>query len=307
MTKKDNKLIPEQSQKRVWHGTHHIWRFSPHAFRWRGEQISGANLLPLATEMRAWLLQLGQLSLMPAFESPTNGGFTNPYTENGITLALIMSDIVNASHQFTTTLRADEDEVGAEVERIRMHNELLINTARFCEIIIKQLLHCTQTPVSLYQRMALGQLLESPCPSCKKKNGDKPHAISLVGTLACPFGLCRAFENCAMDHMDLVNKLRNSQAAHSGVQALNIRSITESKAQHEEDCNETLSNFLHMLSHLADLEQNILNDLTEKAATINYLKQSGLRPNECNFELVPGLPLTFNPITNESDTNHSLK
>ena len=187
--------------------------------------------------MRAWLLQRGHLSLMPPLESPINGGYTNPHTANGITLALLMSRVVNASHHFATTLMADDDEVGVEVERIRLYNEVLINSARFCEVAIKQLLYC------------------------KRKYGKKPHLVSLVGTLAHPFGLCLEFEHCAMNHMDLVNKLRNSQAAHSEVQPLKIRSIAESKAQLHQNCQEILSDFIHMLSHLKGLEKKMLADL----------------------------------------------
>lgn len=297
MTKMKQDMPSTQIDKRDWHGTHHSWRFSPHAFRWTGEYISGPNFLPLATEMRAWMLQLGHLSLMPPFKSPTNGGHTNTYTESGITLALLMSNSINAAHHFVTSLNAkeSEDEVSAELERIRLLNELLINAARFCEVIIKQLLHCTQIPASLYQRMALGQLLESPCPYCKRKKDLRPHSISLVGTLACPFGLCLAFEHCAMNHMNLVNKLRNTQAAHSEIQALNIRSVSASKEQLNQDCDEILNDFLHMLSHFQELEQAIVVDLAEKANTINNLKQSGLPPADCNFELAPGQPFIFDP------------
>jgi len=303
MTDKHQKMPPAQPHKREWHGTHHAWSFSPQAFRWISEQISGPNLLPLATEMRAWLLQRGHLSLMPPLESPINGGYTNPHTANGITLALLMSRVVNASHHFATTLMADDDEVGVEVERIRLYNEVLINSARFCEVAIKQLLYCTQIPVLSYQRMALGQLLESPCPFCKRKDGKKPHLVSLVGTLAHPFGLCLEFEHCAMNHMDLVNKLRNSQAAHSEVQPLKIRSIAESKAQLHQDCQEILSDFVHMLSHLEGLEQKMLADLAEKREAINHLKRSGLPAEDCNFNLVPGQPFVFNLEQANGSTN----
>lgn len=280
--------------KRTWHGTHHAWRYRPHAFRWRGEYISGANLLPLATEMRAWMLQKGELALMPPLEPPTNGGYTNAYTEYAVTLALLLSKVINASHEFTTAPIASEHEkVTVELERIRLHNELLISSARFCEVVIKQLLHCTQIPESLYQHMALGQLLESHCPYCKKNKGLKPHTLSLVGTMACPFGLCLAFEQCAMNHMNIVNKLRNKHAAHSEVPALKIRSIEESKAQLRQSCEEILNDFVHMLSHLEDLENKILADLAEKAEAINNLKRSGLSPEKCKFELVPGQSFVY--------------
>ncbi|MES3707360.1 hypothetical protein QC590_03840 [Pseudomonas putida] len=302
MNHEEQEVTSAHPDKRKWHGAHHDWHYHQHAFRWTGEYISGSNLLPLATEMRAWMLQKGHLSLMPPSKPADDGGYTNNYTANGITLALLVSRIINASNAFATAPEAGnfEDEVNTELDRIRLYNELLINSARLCEVIIKQLLHCTNVPANIYQRMALGQLLESPCPYCKKKKGDKPHSISLVSTLACPFGLCQAFEECAMNHMNLVNKLRNTQAAHSEVQELKVRSAKESKAQLLQDCDDILNDFVHMLSHLEDLEKRVMADLYEKADTINRLKRSGLRPEDCNFNLVPGQTFVFDPSKHET-------
>lgn len=75
-----------------------------------------------------------------------------------------------------------------------------------------------------------------------------------------------------MDHMDLVNKLRSLQAAHSGIQTLNIRSVEDSKAQLLSDCDEVLTGSLHMLSHLEKLEERMLDDLAEKGEAIILLK-----------------------------------
>jgi hypothetical protein len=281
--------------KREWHGTHHSWSYRSHAFRWAGERIAGVNLLPLASEMRAWMLQRGRLSLMPTPEPPTNGGFTNPYTASGVTLKLLMGRIINASHEYATTQTPDHNEVDAEVERVRLYNEVLIYSARLCEVAIKQLLYCTQIPESRYRRMALGALLESPCPTCKRQSGKKPHPVSLVGTLAHPFHLCIDFEHCAMDHMDLVNRLRNSEAAHAGVQHLNIRSVGASKSQLMQDSQEALNGFVHMLSHLEDLERRMLVDLAEKGEAINRLESDGLPAADCNFNLIPGEKFVFDP------------
>lgn len=96
-----------------------------------------------------------------------------------------------------------------------------------------------------------------------------------------------------MDHMDLVNKLRNSEAAHSGIKMLNIRSVEDSKAQLLKDCDEVLSGFLHMLSHLEELEERMLDDLAEKAESIILLKLNGLPAEECNFRLTPGMRFVF--------------
>jgi len=105
-------------KKRDWHGTHHTWSYRPHAFRWAGEQIAGLNLLPLAREMRAWMMQHGQLSLMPTPAPPTNGGFTNPYTASGVTLKLTLARIINASHDYATTDTPNHNGVDAELERM---------------------------------------------------------------------------------------------------------------------------------------------------------------------------------------------
>ena len=241
------------------------------------------------------MLQRGQLSLMPSSNPQTNGGYTNPYTVSGVTLQLLTGRVINASHEYATTQAPGYNEVDAEVERLRLYNEVLIYSARLCEVAIKQLLYCTQIPEFRYRRMALGALLESPCPTCKRQNGKKPHLVSLVGTLAHPFHLCLEFEHCAMDHMDLVNRLRNSEAAHAGIQELNIRSVEASKAQLLQDSNEVLNGIVHMLSHLEDLEQRMLMDLSEKGVAINLLKSGGLPAKDCNFNLVPGEQFSFEP------------
>jgi hypothetical protein len=282
-----------QSHKREWQGTHHSWSYHTQAFRWSGEMICGINLLPIATEMRAWMLQRGQLSLMPKQEAPDSGGFTNPYTSSGVTISLLMSRVINCSHEYANVVEPTHDEIDSEIERLRLYNEILLYSARLCEVAIKQLLYCTQIPESRFKRMALGQLLESPCPTCKRSNGKEPHLVSLVGTLAHPYHLCLEFEHCAMDHMDLVNKLRNSKAAHSEVQELNIRTADISRAQLLEESTDILSGFLHMLSHIEELEQCMLQDLTSKGEAINLLKSNGLEAKDCNFNLVPGEEFVF--------------
>lgn len=240
-------------------------------------------------------MQRGRLSIVSRSDHTGQGGYTNPYTFNGAALSVILGRVINASHEYATTETPDHTEADAEIERLRLYNEVLIHTARMCEVAIKQLLYCTQIPESQYERMALGQLLESPCRACKRKDGKTPHLVSHLGTLAHPFHLCLEFDRCAMDHMDLVNKLRNSQAAHSGIQNLNIRSAKESKEQLLKDSDEVLSGFLHMLSHLEKLEESMLDDLAKKGEAITILKLNGLPPEECNFNLVPGRKFMFDP------------
>lgn len=284
-----------QHPQREWHGTHQLWAYRPQAFRGIGERIVGINFLPLARDMRAWLMQRGQLSVMSTADQHTQGGYTNPYTFSGVSLALIMARVINSFHEYTTTQTSDCDPVNAEIERLRLYNEVVLYAARICEVAIKQLLYCTQIPESQYKRMALGALLESACPSCKRQNGKEPHSVSLIGSLAHPFRLCLEFDHCAMNHMEFVNKLRNSKAAHSGIQTMNIRAVEDSKAQLLADCDEVLSGFLHMLSHLEKLEDEMLDDLADKGEAIVLLKLNGLPPEDCNFRLTPGEQFVFEP------------
>jgi len=60
-----------------------------------------------------------------------------------------------------------------------------------------------------------------------------------------------------------------------------------------QDTQEVLEGFVHMLSHLEDLESKMLEDLTEKAESINALKRNGLPAEDCNFDLVPGQRFVF--------------
>ncbi|WP_211453232.1 hypothetical protein [Collimonas antrihumi] len=280
--------MTHEPSSRDWHGAHHPWSYGPRCFLWLGSDIAGINFLPLATEMRAWLKRKGNLSLVLERGEEGKGGYSNPYTFSGASLGVIFSRVVNSWHDYTNSESIDHDEVAAEIERLRIYNEVVLYAARFCEAVIKQLLYCTQVPEKRFKGMALGALLESPCPSCKRANGKQPHSVSMVGTLAHPFHLCLEFEHCAMDHMALVNTLRNTEAAHSDIQMLDIRTVAESKAQLAKDCDEVLSGFLHMLSHLENLEQCMLEDLALKGDAIMLLKLKGLAPEDCNFDLVPG-------------------
>ena len=280
---------------RDWHGSHQGWGYRPNAFRWDGHELVGINFIPLAREMRAWLEQRGQLPLLSNADLTTKGGYTNPFTFSGGSIALILGRVVNAYYDYCTLPSTQDDPIDAEIERLRLFNEVVLYTARMCETAIKQLLYCTQFPESRYMTKALGQLLEAPCTTCKKENGKKPHLISLAGSLAHPFHLCLEFDHCAMDHMALVNSLRNSQAAHSGIQTLNIRTVKASKEHLRQGCDKVMTGFIHMLSHLEKVEDAMLDDLAKKGEAIELLRINGLPAEEANFRLMPGKPFHHDP------------
>ncbi len=273
----------------VWHGTHHEWSYGPHAFIWNGEWITGVNLVPFATEMQKWMQQSGQITVLVKQHRGKRWAATNPYSYSGSAIALMLSQTINACFHYTKSESPASDPLDAEATRIRLFNELLLYSARFCEAVIKQLLFCTQVPPKRYARATLGQLLESPCPSCKRESGGTPHMVSWVGTLACPFHLCHEFDHCAMDHMDLVNDLRNSRAAHSESEDLHPRTVRESQHQLQLDATKVLGGVVHLLTHLEKLESRMLDDIAEKGEQINFLKRKGLPPDECNFNLAPAV------------------
>lgn len=275
---------------REWHGTHHEWSYGTQAFIWSGKWITGVNLVPFATEMRKWMQQSGQITVLVKQHRSEKQAATNPYSYSGSAIALMLSQTINAHHEYAMSESPSDAPLDAEATRVRLFNEVLLYSARFCEVVIKQLLYCTQVPEKRYVRVALGQLLESPCPSCKKESGGTPHMVSWVGTLACPFHLCREFDHCAMDHMALVNTLRNSRAAHSGSEDLNPRTVRESKDQLHHDATKVLEGVVHLLTHIEKLESRMLDDIAKKGAQINLLKRKGLPPEECNFNLAPGVP-----------------
>lgn len=57
--------------------------------------------------------------------------------------------VINSSHDFTATQTENDDEVGVEVERTRLYNEVLIYSARLCEVAIKKLPYCKNSGVSV--------------------------------------------------------------------------------------------------------------------------------------------------------------
>lgn len=289
--------MSQEIPTRDWHGTHHGWEYSSTCFRWQDDVITGVNFLPLATSVLAWLNRKGDLLLPPEADNGGKGGYSNPYAFSGAALGLILARVINYWGDYTildaNRHKERDADIDAEVERLRIYNELVLYVARFCEVVIKQLLYCTAIPEKRYKGQALGALLESPCPACKKSNGMKPHTVSMVGTLAHPFHLCLEFEHCTMDHMALVNTQRNNEAAHSDIQMLKIRSVAESKAHLAKEGGDLLSRFSHMLSHFEKLEQRMLEDIAEKGAAITLLKKNGLKPEDCNFNLVPGRPFGY--------------
>jgi len=250
---------------------HFDWEFRRESAIWVDQQALAPNFHPLAMEFHQWLLRQGQFSVLAENHKGTAFSLTNPYAYSASAIAAILARSINASHEFTHATE-ELDATEADIERIRIYNEQVLYMARFCEATIKQLLYCTQIPKKYYEHAALGSLLASDCKECRK-SGKPPHKNSMLGSLAHRYKLCLEFDQCLIEHLKIVNRRRNLEAAHSDTQALNIRSATESRAQLEHDTLKVGNEFVHMLEHISDLEIEMRKEIKSR---IRYHFESSL-------------------------------
>lgn len=240
---------------------HFDWGFRREALLWVGEHPIAVNFHPLATEFHQWLLQKGKFSVFAEEHKGSLLSLTNPYSYHASVIVAILARAINAAHDFATGTEPLDD-MEADIERIRMYNEQILYTARFCEATIKQLLYCTQIPASYYEDASLGALLSVECRSCKG-SGKPRHKISMLGSLAHRYRLCLPFEHCLFEHLKIVNRRRNVEAAHSEAQALRVRASSASRAQLMQDSLDAGNELVHMLQHTSDLESRMMSELRD--------------------------------------------
>lgn len=238
---------------------YHIeWEFRKEAFIWLDNRPVSINIHPVATELYDWLRRKGHVSLLMQEDKDEPLSITNPYTYDASTLAGITTHIINGGHDFATSEESISD-IEAGIECIRLYNEQVLYTARFCEASIKQLLYCTQISKKHYKDASIGTLLSTDCRACRGEG--KPHKMSLLGSLAHRYNLCLEFDYCLSEHLKIVNRRRNVEAAHSGTQLLRKTSVNNSKSQLLKDLQEIGNEFVHMLKHISDLETLMILEL----------------------------------------------
>lgn len=269
------------------HGaTHQEWAYRREAVVWIEGTPIKPNLTPFSGEMKKWLQQQqnANLPIHTGLEMGQTGELSNPYTYSLGALSLSICTIINEACEFADS-SGPMDAVDAEIKRIRYESELIIYSARFCETAIKQMLYCTQIPLSLYEKASMGKLLAQECQDCKIR-GSERHDISLLGSLAHRFFLCHVIDNCAIDHLQLVARRRNLEAAHSESQSIHPRSVDETRA-HLFTSIKTIGNeFGHMADHIGEIEEKMIME-TElfikyypKPAPITELTQVPVRDLE---------------------------
>jgi len=239
---------------------YHIkWEFRREAAVWVGNRPIRPNFHPLGTELRNWLLQQGQVRVLSSKEK----WFTNPYTCDASLLAAAFADVVNDCHAFANSMERMAS-LDAEIKCVRLYTEYLLYPARLCEAFIKQLLFCTSFPEGDYRGSALGSLLSKDCSGCRESK-EKRHKISLLGSLAHRYHLCHGYEKCLSEHMKIVTRRRDAEAAHSSVtkfaEKVTRMSVSEIRKQFEKEVLDMGNDFVHMLQHISEIEDKMLAEL----------------------------------------------
>jgi hypothetical protein len=252
----DPKHIPHKGKNTAYHME---WEFRPEAAVWIGKRPVKPNFHPLATDLYGWLLRESSLWAL----SPEEGLFTNPYTCDASILSVAFAAVVNDCAEFSKSTEPLRP-LDAEVKCIRLYTEYVLYMARLSEAFIKQLLFCTSFVEGNYKGAALGSLLSKDCNGCQSSK-DKRHKLSLIGSLAHRYRLCHSYEGCLSDHMKIVNRRRDVEAAHSGVtkfaEGFRHGSVSEMRSEYEKELLEMGNDFVHMLKHISEIEEKMLTEL----------------------------------------------
>jgi hypothetical protein len=246
--------VPHGKRKIAYHIE---WEFRTEAGVWTKGRAVRPNFYAFGTELRKWMLR--KECDLPVFQKG-DGWYTNPYTIDTSVLALAYREITN---DVFTDAPAEMHPHAAEIRRVRLYSEFVLYTARLCEAMGKQLLFATDFPEAIYRGSALGALVTQDCAGCRPSK-EKRHRLSLLGSLAHKYGLCVGYEKCLEELLPMVNKLRDSQAAHSGVEPFHASTATDSHARLKKQADELGHEFLHMLEHVGEIEQKMWEDLMSR-------------------------------------------
>lgn len=246
---------------------HPAWRLRKQSAIHQGQLPWAPNLVPIAGEMCQWLQQKGHISLIMEAERGRPLSFTNPYTYSASSLAAQLASAINQTANFATS-DSTVDPIEAELQRIRLESELILQLARFCEAAMKQMLYCTNFDERLYKRASMGHLLAFDCPDCRKDG--KPHHVSLLGALAHHYFDCPMLESCLFDHLAFAGTRRNKHAAHSESAAPSLVSAEESRAAAKVCLDEVGQELGHMCQHIGEIERKMTAEIR---LWINYFPE----------------------------------
>jgi len=248
---------PKPQEKNIAY--HNEFGFRREAVTWLNDRPVRPNFYPLGTTLRNWMLRKGNLWYFTSKDKLLPHALTNPYTYDGSILSVTYGQVINDSVAFATDTEW-MDSTQAEIKRIRLYTENVAHVARLCEAFIKQLLFCTDFVEGNYRGSALGSLLSKNCSACQSVK-EKRHKISMLGSLAHRYGFCGPYEHCLNEHMKIVNRRRDIEAAHSAVTEFRIQTPQEARNQLDEDLTKLGEELIHMLEHISDIERKMAAEL----------------------------------------------
>ncbi len=224
------------------------------------------NFFPFGTQLRHWMLQeRWELPVLTA----ENSAFSNPHTADASVLIAAYMRLTNESAEWALEGRVTNS-LTAELRRIRFLSEFVLYTVRISEVLIKQLLFCSDFEPRDFERAALGRLLAQDCRACRKAKKET-HQVSLLGSLAHRYGLCAGYNNCIEKDLPRLNHLRSKLTAHSRTWEVRLRTPEEARVQLHDETIEIGELFLHMLRHIGDIElamrHEILGSITHLLST----------------------------------------
>src|ERR1044072_6717421 len=249
------------------HIAHHVgWKFRPEAVFLSHNNPPTLNFWTLAVNLRDWMSQQGKLRYSTSYDKQSK--FANPHTASGALLNVVYASILNDAHSFINNT-SEIDPIEAEITRVRLNTELTLYAARISECLIKQLLFLTTLADEEYSRASLGELLSRWCTGCEDCKGAR-HRVSLLGSLAHRYGLCRQYEECLATMTRILNRRRNFEVAHSGVMKFYPQNAKQIKDKFKREIQRFGTDFLHMLTRLADIEEHIMSDLQKESVPLAF-------------------------------------
>jgi len=217
------------------------------------------NMYPFATELRSWMQQKPERMVLITPEMRT---IANPFSHHASILVMTFMEIVNDFHAFVTCPDRMVEPWKIDIRRHRMASEMILYATRICEALFKQMLYCTNIDYRRYWGAALGGLLSARCRACK---GKKKHRVSLSGSLAHRYGRCGEYEECLKKDLEVLNDLRNSQAAHATVEQPRISStVDEAYRIAHWYVIEIGEKFVHMLQHISEIEIAMIDEINHR-------------------------------------------
>jgi dsDNA-specific endonuclease/ATPase MutS2 len=99
--------------------------------------------------------------------------------------------------------------------------------------------------------------------------------------LAHRYRLCLFYEGCLSENVRIANRRRDLEAAHSGITEFNPTTASKARDQLRIDTNKILTDLVHMLEHLGDIEEKMLlelqmmiTDATDVCPVVNAFKET---------------------------------